>query len=411
MQSIHGIIITDAGSYVSVSLRKNEKGWQFVTSSQWESQNEFKTIMLRQKGVGLGLPSHWISAQSEDYGVVKRAENENSLIPCTLQAEFDLHTTILEPNLLCSVPDDAFLCSVPIYMGKKQVPSFFAIYHSEQNTHIGVVINKELRAVFKVPLESAQKLFGHLGRIERYWTWKFPDEETPTHIFLFQKPETDFPATYTTEVIELPIPQGEHPETILKSTGVAFCTIDTSVPRFSGPSEGSRYRKLRTSSYILSMALVVLALLVTVVPMGLNAFYSKKLTSYKQMYKNILAGNQEVKKLLANGEGLANKTLRLEKTIGRSTRWSEFLQVLGEERTKGLYFERFGSEPISESDQNVRIALAGWSSAETVVTDLIKKIEKIPYISNVALSSLEQDEKRNDIYRFKVLCKFKLVND
>jgi Tfp pilus assembly protein PilN len=414
MQNLYGIVHTDDGRYIMASVRYDESNvWKLAGLKQWESHNVLKRIFLLHRGIYFGIKS-WQKPQESDFSDdnlisaiydkpdVLASGNKGNLDIVTNSADLNAHKEALCANLLGVISEDAFLATIPLCMHGKTGDSFVTVYGNGQYYIIGITVNEKLLASFRMALGAHEKLSGHLGRIERYWNVKFPDVEFPDRIIAMGDPDHTPDTAFDKPAYRVEsIPQDEHP---LKAMGCALAQEKKVLPLFTKETQESFFRKKRTLIYSLSAGFLLLGLLSFTVLSGLNIWYNNKKTAYENEYQKVIGNNQEIKKLLKRSNELAETIMRLENTLSRQTTWGKFFHAIGNERPEDLFFERLGTEPVKDKEQAVRVALTGWSSKEGNITDFIAKLQGMPYITEVILSSIERNKKKRSIFGFKILC-------
>jgi hypothetical protein len=182
--------------------------------------------------------------------------------------------------------------------------------------------------------------------------------------------------------------------------------VEKGVPSFEGQTDACRFKTLRSVGYISSVTLLVASIALFAVSLLSNAFYDYKINKCKITYNNIIDHNKEIRGLLKTGGILSDKFSRIDSIGSQQSTWAKLLHLIGSQRPTGLFIEKLGSDPMQKS-ADVKIALVGWSLNETAVTDMLKKINSSSLVTNVVLANLERDEKKNNLYVFKILCQLK----
>jgi hypothetical protein len=400
MNSFHGIAATSDGTYVLVTAVKTKNGWKITGKSHWQIGDLLRNSLLFTKFVNLGIECKWIRTLPEDLTHLVTSSESQHLSPCIHQSHLTLHTQHLEKNLNRCYPDDAFLCTIPLYLVTSTAPdSFITIFKDESQLKIGITCNRKLSAVFSLPSLMFGQLSGYLERIRRYWNKIAGKVDFPSIVYTINNQDLHPGEQFSLKNVQIPTSDTSE----IKAFGVALCSQAQVVPSLQGPSRVSSFRFIRTAVYALSACLVLCGIIAT----GYTYYdiVNKKnaLRKCEIEYKNILNNNNEIRTLTATGESLAKKILRIQKFAATPTRWNQFLELIGSIRPKSLYFDRFASEQRSENSSDVKIALTGWAETETTVTDFIQKLNKHDFVKNVSLSTLEQDKTLNKI-RFKILC-------
>ena len=399
MKKIHGIVATHEGMYVRAILGRTAAGWKLLHSDRWETHNKYKTLSLLNSGVHLGVESHWVRELPNEGKSYYHAKGAHCTA-CSPSLHVDLHIESLENNLLGVYPDDLFLHTLPMHFQKNTPASFIAVFKDVTCWKIGITIDGSFVNVFCFPLSDVTQLQTYLYRIEQYCSDSGFEGKVPHLVYCFGEMIHDPDEYFTFKQIELP----SNDKAVIKAAGVAFSAIGSGIPAFSGPTEASGFRKHRSVAYVSSALLVTIVTLLITLLFILNKNSASKLSMYEAEYRNILVNNTEIRDLLSSGENLAKKLLRIQNVALNPTRWSQLLHLLGKDRPEKLYFDRIGSEPVSGQKNRIKIALTGWAETETVVTDLIKKLNGSDYITHVTLSTLERDEKQKEFCRFKIIC-------
>jgi hypothetical protein len=400
MNAFHGIAATSEGTYVHVTAVKTKTGWKMTGKSRWQIGDLLRNSLLFTKYINLGIECKWIRTLPEDFTHLVTSSESVLLSPCIHQSHLTFHTQHLEKNLNQCYPDDAFLCSIPLYVSTKtSSDSFITIFKDDSLLKIGIICNRKLSAVFTLPSLMFGQLSGYLERIRRYWSKIAGTVDFPSVVYTINNQDIHPGEQFSLKTVQIPSTDTAE----IKAFGVALCSLDRVVPALQGSVSASRYRFIRTAVYAFSACLVLSGLIAT------SYIYYDIITKKQALhnceieYKNILNNNNEIRTLTATGESLARKILRIEKFAATPTYWNRFLELIGSIRPKSLYFDRFASEQRSENSNDLKIALTGWAETETTVTDFIQKLNKPDFVSNVSLSTLERDKKLNKI-RFKILC-------
>ena len=415
MQHLYGIVSTDDDRYVMAAMTADEGGtWKLGKLTEWEHHAFSRVLLLFHRGVYYGITSWFKPRESTvvddsltpaDYDTIEKdadAAAPPALSVVTNTTVLDAHREALSPNLLGMLSEDAFLATVPLCMHEKCGDSFVTVFGNGTCYRIGITENGTLTAVFRMAPGGHEKLPGHLGRIERFWHSRFPDKVFPEKILALGDPEFSPKTAFEKPVQRVQgVPREEH---TLKAMGCALAQKKKVLPLFVGETPGAAFRKKRTILYGLSAATLLVSIMLLIAMVGMNAWYTGKKTAYENEYQRVIGNNKEIKKLLKRSNELAGTITRLENTLSRQTIWGKFFYTVGKERPEGLFFERFGTEPIPDEEQTVRVAISGWTAQETKVTDFIARLQEMPYVTHITLSSLERNKKRKSIFGFKVLC-------
>ena len=406
MHNYHGIIPADNAQYLMVSLRENGRGRESIRIRRWNCQNRVRALLLLQKDVSCGIPSFWKSpgsAVGEDAFVVSKPDRFFS--PCANQGEIGIHSKRLGNNLLAIVPEDAFLCTLPLRYGDPSITSFLSIYPSGDYFKIGIILNGELLTAFCMAPCANEALAGHLLRISHYCQDACPEIAFPANVYMFGKKNLPDNSSFTVHPLEITV--GNHPvrsSEELKALGAALAQKQDGVPVFSDFSSQRSFHKVRMKWFEASAAMIAFAIFAVLALFLSEIGLNWKLHSYETHYQAAISGNAEIKTLAAQNELLGKNLLKLETKMANRTQWSRLLQVLGAQRPEGLFFEKLGCEPVKGSTKQVRIALAGSAKNESIVTDIIALLHKTGFIVNVSLSALEKDEKDATLCNFRIIC-------
>ena len=406
MQTTHGIIPTDDGQYLMVSLGNAKTGVPRIRVIKWNCHDRIKTMLLLNRGIVCGLPSFWKSQNSRIPDTMLVAEEPGKYFaPCTSQTTSDIHRGTLANNSISSVPDDAFLCTVPLYLGDKSIHSFVSVYPLLEYYKIGIIVNKELVAVFEMAPCTSDAMEAHVVRIRRYVARTCPLLPFPEHIYELGKGNVLKSAHFSIHPLNIIV--GNYECTAyeeIRALGAALAHNEGTVPEFSGPSQKSAMRMPRTLLYAGSVLIVLVALLLTGVPLLADMLTEIKIKAYESQFRSTISNNKEIKDLLAENEASAKAILQFRDKSSAHTNWAPFLRTLGMQRPEGLYFEMLGSEPVKGPPGFVRIAVSGWARKEKLVADFIEHLQKDNSISNISLSSLEKNEKKTNLCDFKIIC-------
>jgi hypothetical protein len=407
-QQAYGIISTEDGSFLMSSLEKTAHGWTVKRFRRWNADNALNNLLLLHRGVVAAAPSHWKPANapsSASAGNLVSAQSNGPVAPHTGEAILTNYTSRLSHNLLAVVPSDAFLCTIPLALGRSPAQSFVSIYQAELFYKIGIIINGALAAVFTMAPASPQALAGHLGRIERYWAQTGGGAKVPGQAYLLGGSEA--PAGLAASRLDCAGSGIDMSDTdALAASGAALSGRYGAVPRFAVDTAPASQRKARTALYAISAGLVLCALLACAALPVVAAAAQGRLASYKKQYQVILASNPDLKVLLGKNDSLARLILSAHDASLAQTRWGQMLQAFGTIRPDGLFLEMLGSDGSAASG-NVRVAFSGWAHNESQVTGFIASLQKSGLYSGVSLSSLERNESSN-VSTFRITCTLKL---
>lgn len=403
MQKLIGIIPTDDGTFVQVTLTEDQKSWKVSQVKNREIQDNIANILLFNSGVLLGVQSHWLHQNSPDYLDFHTASaSVDDFYACTKSAHYQLFCETLNDNLLGVYPDDAYLCTIPLFTTESPVESFVSLAKEGNIYKVGIVIESQLIVAFSLPSCDSRQMRGYLLRIKRYWNnlqtgIKFPE-------IIYALDVKDFNVDIIGDIRHVSFQP--HDINIVKAAGVALCGLKKTVPRFSGETNASHFKEFRAFTYITSAVIVLAAIFAFAVTGIMNIHYSYKIEKCKVVYNNIIDQNKEIRDLLKTGGNLAEKLARVYSVGSKQSTWAKLLHLLGSDRPQGLFIDKLGSDPIQKGTK-VKIALAGWSQKETAVTEMLKKLNASLLVTNVTLANLERDAKNKNIYTFKILCQLK----
>ncbi len=414
MKKCYGIVHSFDGRYVMAAMQCTEAGtWNPVEITQWQSQNILRRILLFHRGIYFGSTSWWKPSGFDipEDTMCKAAGDPDTLTPplvpnhydiVAYTADLDIHKEAFQSNLLAIVPEDLFLTALPLNLCNETGDSFVSVCGTEDLFLIGVTIERKLIAVYRMAPGTPENLSSYLGRIKRFWSITFDGVSFPEKVVavgsIVELPDTAF------EKAPIRVAEDKKNISFLRAMGTAIAHKEEMAPAFTGPSPEASFRKVRTWLYGISVGLIITGLCAIAVFSGINYWYVKKKGAYEAEYQDVIANNQDIKKLTDRNNELAETILRLEETFTRRTLWGRFLHEIGKSKPADLYFERFGSEPIKNNPQSIRIALTGWTPKELSVTKFIASLQDMPYVTQITLSSMERDKKNRSKYGFKILC-------
>lgn len=406
MRIVYGITFASDGQVVFARIAEKNGKWRLCGIERGNDHRIPLAASLLGRDVYLGLPAHWQRTPLTDQDNLTNTGGDSPFAAFTRTELLRLHAEPFLKNTMGIIPDDSFLCTIPLSMTDAVEESFLTLIREETVVKIGVTINKKLEAVFCTDQNTS--LEGFFNRLHIYWNSVNHDEPLPRMVYLIHQEVCEGLDDYF-RVKHIEMTDSRLSDAFaLKSLGVALASVTTSAPFFKIPLQESSLRKLRSMAFVSSLAMTMAALLTIIIPAGLNTFYRWKIRSSETEYRSILFNNNEIRSLIDSGDSLSEKILHLQKTLSHPTRWAAFLQALGENRPNGLYYEQLGSEPQGKTDQVLRVALAGWATNETVVTEFLKTMQSRSVVSNITLASLERDLKSKDLYKFKIICTLQL---
>lgn len=413
MQRLHGIVPTEEGRYVMVSMKQGPSGWTVERRKRWNTGDPVRNRLLLWRGVHLGLPAHWRSRTSQLGGAnYLSAAGDSPYTAQTYPVEHETHTARLTGNLLGALPDHAYLCTLPRRLAGSPPESFLAARIDGECMRIGVTIRDNLYCVFDMIPADPSSLAGHCARIRRFIAAASPDEDIPSRVYVLNDIEVPGDDEVSVEKLDLAkAGLAGADEATLRAAGVALTQTDTSVPLFCGPTEGASWRTVRSWVYGISLGLVLTAALLAAGLAAGSRYLAWRIEAQQKSYQDILASNEDIRDQIRENRDLSRKVLRLNRTFSRQTRWGAFLSHIGSTRPKGLYLQRLGTEQVQGKPPRVRCALAGWATDQALVTKMMSSLRTMEGISDISLAMLEQDPKNRNIARFRILCTLALVKE
>jgi hypothetical protein len=404
MLKLYGIVPAPDGTFVQTTLIKEQTCWKVSQVKRWGIQDTFKNLLLMNRNVFLGVETHWLHKQiPENVNISTAASLNSDFIACTQSVHYELYRDELANNICGIFPDDAYLCAVPLYMIASPVDDFVSIVQEEQFYKIAIVIKRQLKVVFSVNASDSYQLKGYFNRIRRFW--KNQDASTPFPEITVAININDIVSDGIRDVKTILLEEKD--TQVLKAAGIALCGLEPIAPAYSGPTEACKFKSIRAALYGVSALLIAAAVMVFVVYGSLNVFYLFKVNKCKAEYTNIISHNNEISDLLKVGGVLADKVSRIESVGAQQTSWAKLLQFIGNEHPQSLYIEKLGSEPM-KNNADMKIVLMGWAVNESLVTELLKKMNSLSIIKNTTLANLERDDKNNNLCKFKILCQLKM---
>lgn len=403
MKKLNGIIPTDDGTFVQVTMTEDQNNWKVSRVKKREIQDNIANILSFNNGVFLGVQSHWLRQYSPDYIDFQAAAAAiGDFYACTKKTHFQLFSDALNDNLLGVYPDDAYLCTIPLFTTESPSESFVSLANEGNIYKAGIVIESQLIAVFSLPSCDNSKMRGYLSRIKRYWNSLQTGIKFPEIFYVLDL--KDFKIDINLDVKHVSFEP--HDIDIVKAAGVALCGLKKTVPIFSGETDASHFKELRVFTYITSAVMVLAAVLALAITGIMNIHYFYKIEKCKVIYNSTIDQNKEIRNLLKTGGNLADKLTRVYSVGSKQSAWAKLLYLLGSERPQGLFIDKLGSDPMQKGTK-VKIALAGWAYKETAVTELLKKLNTSLLVTNVTLANIERNAKYDNIYTFKILCQLK----
>jgi Tfp pilus assembly protein PilN len=410
MQRAYGITHTKDGTFVGTSLRRDAVAWKVQRVKTWMPDKWVHTVLLLHRGVHCGTPAHWRSKLSpaENGGHVE-ATGDGLFAACTFGDHVDLVQQRLAPNLLGVVPDDAFLATVPLSMSADPVNSFVSIHAVDSAYRIGVVLDRQLTAVFLLAPGIPSALESHLGRIERYIRRALPESPFPRRVYVIS-PDAELSVDgFECERVWI---DGATDEDALRSAGAALVAVaGAAVPRFTEITAAARFRAVRTGLCAAAASLALGLLLAGGVAFAASMWYSRQIAAYDVKQKQLLATSTELQALLADNQKLSKRILDIEGMLSHQTTWARFLQAIADHRSSGLFIQRLGSASTSDMAATADVGLGGWASEERAITDFITNLQSMKFLSKVQLGVIERDTEHSNLFRFKLTCTLKLAQD
>jgi Tfp pilus assembly protein PilN len=413
MPLLSGIVATEDGRFVMASLRKKKSGAYHCSINRWSMRNKIRTIFLFNRSVCCGVPSFWQPATSIIPGNrISAGADGDFFRPIANTIDADLQKNALSNNISALVPDNTFLCEVPLLFADRPQSSFISVYFAKNGVSIGVVIDKKLVVVFNMAAEKITLLESHLGRIKRYWAKVYPTGAFPEHVYIINSKDKfefqDF------SIHHIAIKFGDmtlNADEEIRALGCALSGQTGNIPAFQISSIDYLSRVLRSAIIIGSAAIILISALFTLTPAILFKITETRLHYLEAKYRSGIMENREIRDLAGRNDSLAKDILSLQAKFSKQTRWSGFLETIGKNRPNGLFLEKLGSEPVASSSSKIRIAISGSAENETLVTDFIARLQKDELVSGVSLSFLEKNEKNKKICNFRIICLINIINN
>jgi Tfp pilus assembly protein PilN len=414
---VFGVVPSENGRYVMVALSKGAPERSRMWVRRWDIGDKLQTLKLLQRGVYCGIPSFWKSALSRTPQNILSVDGyDTSFTPWADGMIASIHSEGLSDNLLGLVPEDSYLCTLPLYFGDNAPPSFIAV-HGVSAVHdhppyfkIGIVLDKKLIAVFAFSPGVGNVLESHVARIRRSFIRAYPQRTFPEHVFLLGLDPSFVMDHFSVHPLSVKVGGATvRGSDELKALGCALVGRDAVLPVFSGSSSAGG-RRFRARLWLASAMIILGTMLAACAPAVVNYFLAKKILSYETQERLSTFNNPDIRAVMARNERLGASIFRLNAKSKDQTQWAVFLRSLGNLRPEGLYFEKLGSEVAAASAKAVRIAISGSARNETMVTDMISRLQKSGLISNISLSSLEKNKTQTSLCDFKFICTLKVLN-
>lgn len=403
---VHALSVTSKGTYVLVKMTQDKQGWKLQSTREWNCNDFFRNYLLLNTGVRLSVPSHFTCQPvPPDVHDRESAFSEPDIYFSTSAIDLSAHIENLHNNLVAIHPHDVHLATIPKLFLKNIPESFITFFHDESVIKAGFVKNGSLVRVFSSVISSVQEFEGFAGRIARYLPangyGRFPDNLFVIGQLPFEVNDTSLRIT--------PVACGTTSSDATKAIGTALAGVVPGVPAFSYAPVKSSFRTFRTIAAFLSLILLLAGLASAIVFSALSMNSAHRLSSARETYRTVLNTNDDIRKLIAEGDSLSKLLLDNVAIVSHPTMWGRFLHFLGTAHPSGLFFERLGTEPLQGKKDVVRVALAGWCTSETTVTEFVKKLSQSSLLKNVTLSSIDRIEGQETSCRFKIICVFPLL--
>ncbi|MBD3321672.1 MAG: hypothetical protein GF350_11310, partial [Chitinivibrionales bacterium] len=192
--------------------------------------------MLLYKGVTLGVPSHWMPSNSKfECRDLIKVEEERDFVPCTQPVPHEMHTQALGNNCIATVPDNAFLSTIPLNCDTFTKRSFISLFRGRRALEIGIVNEGNLFAVFSISPNKETTVSFHLMRLKRYFESQYPETHFPGTVAVIGGEPIGNIEEYAVEHIDCSVlVQDSFSEERIRAAGVALAGVEPwSVPLFS----------------------------------------------------------------------------------------------------------------------------------------------------------------------------------
>jgi hypothetical protein len=417
---LHGVVPDENGRYVMVSLRMGEPEQRRLCVRQWMAGDRLTPLRLLHRGIYCGVPAFWKAAIPQAHqGIIIAAHREGFAAWAERMPSED-HIEAFSNNLLGLVPEDSYLCTVPFFFGDPSLHSFVSVHcipaggDRKAYFKIGVIFDKTLMAVFTLAPGTMDALESHLGRIRRFFSHLRRRRDFPEHLYIIGSSGAFSLQHFFCHPLSVKIGK-RVVESIdeLKALGCALTSALVmsagSVPFFSKPPKTGALRHLNAALLISSIAIIVATALAASAPYIMNRSLKRELQTRQTQYRSLIMNNPVIQTTIKHNDSLAASILRMNAQSGQRTVWGKFLQCLGAERPKGLFYEKLGSEPGSPASNTIRIAISGFAQGETMVTDLISRLQKTGFISNITLTFMEKNKIKPNLCDFKIICTLMII--
>jgi Tfp pilus assembly protein PilN len=406
-QRTYGIVPEDDGSYMLATCEQRETGWRLLSINRWSGDNAIKNAFLFNKGITAAVPCRWVPSAPHPPDSSDAMRQAAGIHPIADDAVLIALDSRLRGNLVGTIPDDAFLCTIPIGFSPNAPPSFVSIFRADSYYKIGIITSGTLQSVFSMAPADPALLERHLGRIQRFTVASAPNIVWPKHLFLLNCGDVSVDAGYTIVKPDLLTPGIDISDLdVLRATGAAVSAACGFTPYIAPASPESAFRNTRTAVYSISAAICLICLaLMAAIPIA-SLFAAGSLDSYKQRYRQVLAQTPELQSIMAHNDSLARAVLLAHQTNADKTQWTSMLETLGTLRPEGLYFDMIGTEGAATTGKT-SLALSGWAHNESQITDLIASLSRSGLYTGISLSSLERNIHKN-LVMFRIICTYRL---
>jgi Tfp pilus assembly protein PilN len=405
-QKVHGISSADDGSFLLTTCEKTPGGWRLLSRRRWSCDNAFRNALLFHRGVAVAAPCRWMPAKPAAPPPTAAEHARGPVAPRAESAVIENLASRLYGNLLCVVPDDAFLCALPLALDQGAARSFISVFCAGRFYKIGIIADAAFIAVFSMAPAGPGALDGHLGRIQRYLLAAAPHIPWPSDLYLLGSGDVPLDSGFTVHTPDLGRAGIDISDIdTVRSAGAALGQSFGFAPLLAGASPGAAGRRLRSAVLACSAAIVACGLLLALSLPAATFVAGRRLSAYREQYRLILAQTPELRALTLTNDSLARAVLLARDINASRTHWTRMFETLGTLRPDGLYLDMIGTDGAAATGK-VGLALAGWARNESLVTGFIAALAKNGQYSAISLSSLERNETRN-IFTFRIACTFR----
>jgi hypothetical protein len=407
MQRCYGMVSTDDGFYVMASLQKKKSGKYGCSIRKWKIHNRIRTYSLLQKKISFGMSSLWqqgstVVAESKFESFVKG----NAVFkPVAEKKDYDIHINLLKNNISSAFPDNAFLCSLPLFLSNSKHESFISVYCTDTIYSIGIVVDRKLSAVFNMPCREYSSLEYHLVRIKRYLENIYSGFVIPRHVFVMGQDSGYVCDGFSIHYLQIMIGGRrfvDYPE--IKAIGCALAVDYGIIPVFPVRQPDSVSRNIKYLLTIAASVIVVSTVFFTCGTSALAYIAKTRLHKLETRYGSSVMNNAGIKEIMNKNDSIARQILRMQSGLSVKTHWGHLLEIIGKNRPEGLFYEKLGSEPVPGHPERMRIAISGSAKNQSLVADLIASLQKDRMFSGISLSYMEKNGKKNDICDFRIIC-------